>query len=700
LDSYYLIDGKVKFYFDQSHQSLKAGDESLPLQRREAQTLQVILAGKEDFVTAEAIAVYLWGEGPVNDDYTNKKSQAITHVSRIRKRLEQLGLANSWLETKGGLGYKVACPVEFVSNEAQRQEIIEQELSAKTRNNRLKMAKYSGLSALLTASMFILIYFLLTQPPVNIQNVVQLNTLSGISFQPRLSPKGDAITFSYQTDDLPAKIYLKADADINYRALTDGHFDQSPVFSPSGRQLAYQRATSAGGCEIRLIQLDQQFNMLGDDEAIAQCHSGEKMLSIEWLSEQLLLFTDVEDKETDVMGIYQVDLTSKEKSLYLSINKADYSGGDYNGIGYYYIAYDRKKSILYVLDGEDWAQTNIYQLSGDKVLKKITTVNQSLRSIAVLDNRLLFTDLDNQFKTMRIDQPSDIDAVYFDPLNPVSYPTVDESRKKIAFVSGEYYKSRIHTYSLKNKLSAEIISSDFKLRLPHASAEEVLLTSRESGINQIYAHINNNRVQLTNFTINRKISNFAASKDKKWLAIHFNEGTTLYTRNQKGLTEVRHFPLQAYPSFSLNSQRMLLADVLDKDKRVYEYDLEKYQQSKTITKTKVLLDNTWFAVYHPLGIVYVPSDKKGIHLLTRNSDEAINTTVTPTSPEGLCLSDSHLYVVVEKGRKVVSVDLLSGAVERMPDFLYGPISIYEDKLFYIAESLGHMNIVVGDISTN
>ncbi len=689
--AYYLIDGKVKFYFNQSQQFLQVGEETLPLQRREAQTLQFILDNQQDSIKADAIAVYLWGEGPVNDDYTNKKSQAITHVSRIRKRLEQLGLDNRWLETQGGQGYKVSCSAEFIDNEEQRIEALRHEAERQWRQKWFKIIKHSGLSALLTAAVFVAIYVVVTKPPITLSNVVQLQKLTGVSIAPRYSPSADAIAFSYQTNNDNAKIYLKVDSDINYRALTSGHFDQSPAFSPSGRQLAYQRRTVQGECEIRLLRLDQDHNKVGSETKVAQCSTSGYLSSIEWLTEDRLLFTD-KMPQTGLSGIYQVDLGNGDQSVYLAIDDPQYYG-----VGYYYMIYDPNSAALYVLDGEEWSKTNIYRFSQDKVKTKITTIVDSLRSIAILGDSLLFKDLDNQLKTLSLADPQVVNRVYSDPLNPIDSPVVNSSQTKVAFVAGEYYQSRIRTLSLSTGIDAEIISSTFKLRLPKASKDEVLVTSRESGINQIYAYQNNVRQQLTDFNINQKIVNFASSTDKKWLAINFTDGTTLYKRNQRGLTEVKRFELLSYPDFSANGKRLLLSDLVGDDgPTVIEYDLASYATSKEIEPTHIRLKKSKFAVYHQLGIIYVPADKPGVYLLTRNSDEVISEDVSPTTPEGFGLSDTHLYVAGREG-KMVNVDLSSGQLTVMPDHLYGVFSIYQDQLFYIAEALGHTDIVVGNI---
>ena len=690
--SYYLLNNEIRFSIEVSPKSLSYQDKEVNLPPKEAQTLQFALDNRDRMIKADEIAIHLWGEDAVNADYANKKSQAINHVSKIRRRLEQLGYRKDWLQTEEHQGYKITCSVKYISGEMLRQRTIERKVRKEIREHRINMFKYGGSSAFVTILFFFIIYMMFTKSSLSIANVSQLPPLSGVSIEPQFSPDGQAIAFSYETESGQAKIYLKVESDINYRALTSGGFDQSPAFSESGRRLAYHR-TVDGQCQIRLLTLDSGYNKLGEDSKVADCSVTTDHSSISWVSEDVLLYTDRAVKGKP-MAIHQLDLNTTKTAPYLAISDSDYYGS-----GYYFITYDRVNQALFVLDAEDWSKTNIYRVGADKKIVLLKTVKDVLKTIALFDNMVVYKDLDNQFKSFLLDDPEDVENVYTNQLTAISHPHINSRHNKIAFVTGVYYQSRIHRYSIDSGNSSEVIASDSKLSLPKASSEEILVISGESGINQIYSYANNSRYQLSNFNVNYKIVEVSSSADNNWLAINFATGTTLYKRDHMGLSEVKKFPLLTFPDFSPDSENLLLSDRNNDgttQSKVIEYGLSSYQQSGQIKPTGVVINNARFGVYHQDRIIYVPSDNKGLYSFSIGSNVAINENIIVASPNGFALSDSHAFVAT-RDHQFVSVDINSGLVRKLPQYLYNEFSISENSIYYISQSMGNMDIVVGDI---
>lgn len=225
---------------------------------------------------------------------------------------------------------------------------------------------------------------------------------------------------------------------------------------------------------------------------------------------------------------------------------------------------------------------------------------------------------------------------------PVSFPSINAQGGKIAFVSGDYYQSQIHRYSLETGESDEVISSKFKLKLPKTSKKELLVTSKESGITQIYAYANNTRYQLSSFKVNRKIVDFVSSEDQQWLAIYFATSTTLYKRDSRGLSEVKRFSLMTHPAFSPSSQRLLLSDQsgIQASSRIVEYDLSGFNTTGLIDPTGLVVNDARFGVYHRLGIIYTPQDNQGIYVFSVGSNSLINGDIQPINSEGFGLTDN------------------------------------------------------------
>ena len=693
--SYFLINDEIRFYFESPTKSLYLHQQELHLTPREAQALQFLLDNRDGTIKPDDLAIHLWGEASVNVDYANKKSQAINLISKVRRRFEKLGYRVEWLKNQGNNGYKVNCSVDFISSEVLRQQSIERKVDLEKKQQRYKLVKYSGFSVLLTVLVFVLLYSVFAKSSIDIDNVSPLPPLSGISVEPNLSPDGKAVAFSYQSSDEQAQIYVKVDSDINYRLLTSGFLDQGPVFSPSGKRLVFHRLSEAG-CEIRMLSLDEDYNLTDVDRKVADCSVYTAYSSISWVSESLLLFTNRTAEESP-MQVYQVSLKSGNITPYLAIDSIDYYGA-----GYYFVSYDSNKETLFVLDGEDWGTTHIYRYGKDKKRVLLKTIKGVVKSITLMDNKVVFRDINNQLKAFRVDDPLDVEVIYSSPLSAISHPHINVTGSTIAYAKGNFYKSSIFRYDLKTGVRHEVMAATERLELPKATDKEVLVVARAEGIYQIYVYANNTRTQLSNFKVNHNIINYASSPDKRWLAIYFADGTRLYRRDQKGLIEVEWFKRLTHPGFSQSSQRLLLSQLQDFDSgqsRIVEYDLSQYHQTGKVESTDITVKDAAFGAYWDDGFIYTPSDKKGLYRLKVGKMTVINETIEPASPDSFCFTDTHVYLLTQD-HKIVGVELQTGAVTVLPDILYGDFSISQNSIFHLEQSAGHMDIIVGDIIKN
>lgn len=692
--SYFLINDEIRFYFEAPTKSLHLHQKEVNLTPREAQTLQFLLDNRGDTIKPDDLAVHLWGEASVNLDYANKKSQAVTLVSKVRRRFEPLNYRADWLKNLDNQGYKVNCSVEFISSEVLRQQTIERKIQHEKLRQRRELLKYGSTSAFVSIFIFFLLYLVFAKSSVGVDNISQLPPLTGISVEPNLSPDGKAVAFSYESRDGHAQIYIKVDADINYRTLTSGFFDQGPIFSPDGKRLAFHRHFE-DVCEIRLIALDKDYNAKTTDTKVVDCNPFTHFSSITWLSQNVLLFTNREAEESP-MQVYQLDLSSGEVSTYLAINNKDNFGS-----GYYFVHYDRASETLFVMDGGEWSTSHIYRYGQDKQRVLLKTTQEVLKSLSLLGNKVVFKDVDNQIKTFLIDDPTEVEVMYSHPLDRISYPNVNASGDKITYVAGAYLRSSVHRYDLTNGSISETIAAKDKLELPKASEKEVLVVSGNSGIYQIYAYANNTRTRLSNFKVNHKIINFASSPNRRWLAIHFGQGTQLYQRDEKGLTLVESFETMTNPGFSPNSERLLLSDSQGGTSgiaRLVDFDLSKFHQTGSIETSGTTIKDAAFGAYSADGIVYTPANTKGLYLYKVGDISLINETIEPT-PDSFGFTDSHVYLLT-KDHTMVAVALDTGEVSALPGDLYGEFSVSHNSIFFLSEGPGHMDIIVGDIVKN
>ncbi|MCJ8274331.1 MAG: hypothetical protein MJK04_33650, partial [Psychrosphaera sp.] len=364
--------------------------------------------------------------------------------------------------------------------------------------------------------------------------------------------------------------------------------------------------------------------------------------------------------------------------------------------------YDANNEALFVLDGEDWGITHIYRYDKDKKRVLLKTIKGVVKSIALMDNKVVFRDIDNQLKAFPVDSPLDVEVIYSSPLSAISHPHINATGDTITYAKGTFHKSSIFRYDLKTGVRHEVIAANEKLKLPKATDKEVLVVARVEGIYQIYVYANNTRNQLSNFKVNHNIINYASAPDKRWLAIYFADGTGLYRRSKKGLTQVQWFKGLSHRGFSPSSQRLLLSQLQDVDSglsRIVEYDLSQYHQTGKVESTGIAVKDAAFGAYWDDGFIYTPSDKKGLYRLKVGKMTVINETIEPASPDSFCFTDTHVYLLTQD-HQIVGVELETGLITVLPDILYGEFSISQNSIFHLEQSAGHMDIIVGDIIKN
>lgn len=686
--AYYLLDGEIRFYHEDNPRTLHYQGNTVKLTPKEAQTLLFAVSKAGEIFRADDVAICLWGETQLNNDYHNKKSQAITHISKIRKRLDQLGYRDQWLQTEESQGYRLVCSVSLHQPAtAQPRENKGLRLTARITAGQVL---FGALSLLLMVS---LLYWVGQEPQVRVTNVKPLPPLSGVSSEPRFSPDGNAIVFSRELGSGQADINIKVESDIHYRRLTHGYFDQAPIFSPSGRLLAFHRMKGEQ-CMIVVLALDGQYQPIDKAKQVTGCSAATTYSSIAWLSESELLFTDRAAKDQPAQ-VYRFNLVSAERSEYLMLDDPDYFGA-----GFYYINYDIASQSLLVLDGVRWIDTNIYHVDGRGHKRLVKTVKDSLRSVGLYQGKIIYKDLDNQLKQFSLDRPANTQVIFANPLFPIDYPAVNASKGKLVFVSGEYYKTSIYRYDLATGEQTPVKVSDKYIQLPLAKKNEILALSRESGVNQVYGYRQvgqEGQYQLSDFLINHKIVAMASSEDERWFAITFPRGTTLYRRSDKGLTEVQHFPLMLWPDFSKSNQRLLMADqskLLSDKFRLVEYDLSDYQQSGKVEPSGIVVNDALFGVYQDNGIVYTPENSQGVYQFTVGGSKVLNRDVYPITQSAFKYDNGYLYVAI-RGRKLLKMSVVTGEYSELPSPLFSSFSVHDNALYYTIKETGDMDILQG-----
>jgi Tol biopolymer transport system component/DNA-binding winged helix-turn-helix (wHTH) protein len=685
-DKYYLINDHIKFKYDIEEQSISFANETQSLEPKEAQILKYILENNQDgLIRSENILDNNW-------DFWSDKKVLQKVLSTLRKKFKQIGVSENGFVAAGS-SYKINYTGVLVV--AQEQQLKQQNaLKAKI----LQSVKTAVIWALIGAVSLMSIIKFNEVPRITVDNIIQATAISGVSVEPALSPDGNALAFAHKKEN-KSEIYLKVDNNLNFKVLTTDHYDQVPVWSPSGRKIAFQRKEK-GLCEIRMIELDESLSKIGKDKKIAQCNQFTFLARITWSSETSLYFTDRRFSKGP-LEIKQLDLNTSKVSPYFSYDTTP-TGGSYSGSGHYFIVYNTKLKALFSLESPDWVVSNIKRVHADNTATKIHTVGDVILSIDIYDNHLIYKDLDNQLKSFSLDNTKEMIRIYKNPLKPIGYPAVSANNNKIAIVSGSIFRNNLYAMDIQSEDISEVFASQFTLTHPQQVDNEILYVSRETGLFQIYAYSNNIQTQLTNFTKNKRIVHFTLSNNKQWLAINFFDGTKLYKRHINGLTEIKFFPLMSFPAFSLNSDRILLKNLVKVEQdsqpqwveELVEFNLTDY------TETGISIKNASFGSYHEKGIIYVSAShvENAIYLFTLNDVETIYKGKVPRQPSLFAVTEE--YMILSSYKNATKIDLTTKESVQLPERIKGQITASNERIYFKSQLFGNMVIFKGELNKN
>ncbi len=679
-DNYYLINHHIKFYFDIENQYIEFKGQRESLEPKESQILKYILEHHEEgIIRSEDILDNNW-------DFWSDKKVLQKVLSTLRKKFKQIGVTENGFIAAGS-NYKINFHGVLVNTQHQEQK-EKQALKSKL----MQSIKTAVMWAFTGAVSLFAIIKINEKPEFTIDNIIQATAISGVSVEPDLSPDGQALAFTHKKEG-SSQIYIKIEPNLDYQALTSGHFDQVPTWSPSGRKIAFQRF-DGNQCEIRLIRLNEHYHQIGSDELLTNCSEHTYLSKLTWRSEDELFFTD----SARLSGPYEIkkfNLKTQTLSDYYSFADSP----DYRGSGHYFIVYSKSQDALYSLESPDWVVSNIKAIHSDNTSTQIRQVADVLLSIDVYKDHIIFKDLDNQLKSFSLRNPDNLITIFKNPLKPIAYPTVSANSNKIAMVSGSVYRNDIYSMDLESQSISEVISSQHRLLSPLQLNDEIVFISKQTGIYQVYSVSNNIQTQLTNFTKNKMIVHFAMSHDKKWLAVNFIDGTVVYKRHANGLTAVKSFPLMTFPAFSLNSDRILLKNLVknsEQDGPAWKQQLVEYYLDD-FSETGITIKNAAFGVYHEKGIIFA-SNEQAIKLFKLNGVSVLYEGPVPNNPSLFDVNDNSLFISLNAQAMEVSID--TGEAKSLPPQVKGQITVNNKNIYFKHQSLSSMVIFKGELSAN
>jgi Tol biopolymer transport system component/DNA-binding winged helix-turn-helix (wHTH) protein len=660
-DSYYLLDEAVKYY--PASQQVDNSFTVIQLTDFQHKLLVYFLENPEVTRTQGEISQLVWPNKVTTVDAFNKPLGAIRNALSNNAREKK----NHYIKTWAREGYSLGCSCTYVKGE-----------------NGSRLWSKRVLAVCATVVLIVLASTTLFTPAIyQVTNPIRLTSLQGIVTEPSLTDDGKYIAFTFYDVADKGQIFAKKLSERDHVVLTKGHTDKMPSWSPKGDKLVYQRS-NINQCEIRLITFTSPL-VIDKNQLIHRCSSTSFFVSFTWQSDNAFYFTDSTTK-LGPKSIYLFNLKSGLSSLYLA-PELDINN---ESTGFARIAYQRTQDKLYIIQSPDWINTEVH-VYGDKKLVKLASIDVSLSSVGLFNDSFVYKDSRNRLMLASQEQQS----LTTEFNRPILHPVISQNARKIAYYVGHIYQWNVYSFNTKNQKKQQLTFDNAADRFPIKTADNLYYSSDFTGITQIYRQpvgSSNQPVQLTNFKINRRPTHISISPNGKVLAISYASGTDLHQIIENSLQPLATFETLIYPSFSPDSQKVMLTQLSNQGRHAsIEYDLATRQP------TGVNIPESRFAIYHQNGIIYAKTNEPGLYTSKNGTTRTINTLIKVFTPAHISVSNDALYATDTIDNSVKKISLIGDEVTTLPITKAGQLYHYKGIIYYTLERLGESSIYVGDI---
>ncbi len=664
-DSYYLLDKEVKYY--PATQMVHHADTQIHLTDFQHKLLMNFIAHPGVVRTQSEICEQVWPNKITTVDAFNKPLGAIRNALSNNRR----AMKNHYIKTWAREGYSLCCSCEYIS--AQDNKIWKPWL-----------IRLGTLSTVVATTVLAVIH-LNKQTVYEAVNLRRITPLEGISAEPSLNDDGSIIAFTYYNTDGNGQILAKQLSQRFHVTLTSNHNDKMPALSPSGEQLLYQRLEH-GQCQIRLISFGSNLEVV-KDEQLVQCSPSSYFVSMSWHDQSAFYYTD-SSVNLGPYSIYRFDLKTRLSTLYLSPDVRVEK--EHNGFSR--VVYQRKAKKLYIIHSPDWSNSEI-RVYHNNHLTTLTTVNTAIGSIGLFNNEVIYKDNSN-----RLVLGSQKKSLISEFNHPIMHPVTAQNSNRLAYHVGQLYQWNIYAYDIDQKTLKQLTFNNAINRYPLKTQNDFYYTSNLTGVTQLYRqpHISQGPpTALSNFTQNRKISQVTVSKDGQLLALSDEKSTELYRLNGDSITRIKTFADQIHPTFSNDSQRLLLStstnDLL--------YSATEYRLSD-FKPTGLHIADARFALYSNIGLIYAKTGQKGLYRYSHGRSTQLFADIEVFKPAHLAISDDTLYVINQADQQngqVQQINLATLTRSQLNIKHAGQLYFHQNQLYFTLEQPGKSNIYVGEI---
>ena len=378
------------------------------------------------------------------------------------------------------------------------------------------------------------------QATIPLLRYTPVTSLDGLEFYHNISEDERYLVYSYASpENENVTVLMLEDLQEHKRIqLTESSYSSfGAVFSPDGKQIAYQRILIGKKCEIRLVTMDMVTFTPISDSVLTNCGKGAVSSRMSWSPDgKFLVYPDMPDGEKQ-MSIHLLSLESKSLEK-LTIPPVS-SFGDYS------VRYSRAgDKIAFLRESAGFAQIWVMEL-GTRATNLLVKIEDSFAGNidwALDDSFILFPSSSSSISKVMLDGQVSLVA-YTD--NSTSEIQLTKSGSVLAAVgsfSSINLLKRANSITNTNQLNERVFSSNRNETFVEASPVDMgplAVISRRTGIPQVWLMFpDGTQRQLTKFPEIERIRSLIFSPDGSKLLVQMNQQILVYDHSRL-LSEIK-----------------------------------------------------------------------------------------------------------------------------------------------------------------